>query len=307
MQLGRESILRLYRFLTQPMRNRLKRQLTSSATWPAGVLFYHRVADTDVNAWAISRHDFARHLEWLSANAKVVSLASIQSSQQEKSRKELHVALTFDDGYSESVQNALPLIVDRGWPCTFFVSSHFLETGLPFPHDISRGYAHAPNSIDQVKWMAARGIEIGCHTHTHANLGYGLSKATLRREIVDSRKKLQDLSGQPVRYFAFPYGMPENMSADAIDTVYEAGFDGFASAYGDWNFVGDDSYHIRRIHGNQGLQSIANWLSLDPRKFRRKLHMAYLPKNLKGQKQQPFAVFPAMDVSVQPETTQRVG
>lgn len=242
-------------------------------------MFYHRVADSDLaNDWTISRKNFIKHLDWLSINSRIVSVADIQASQKSACRLSPEVAITFDDGYFETTQYAIPLLLDRGLNCTYFVSTHFVESGLPFPHDISRGYPHAPNTIEQIRWMASRGIEIGGHTHTHANLGIGLSSTTLRREIWDARKRLQDWSGQAIRYFAFPYGMPENMSHDAIDMVYDAGYTGFLSAYGDWNFIGDDSFHLRRIHGQSNLQFIANWLSLDPRKFRRRHNLVYSPR-----------------------------
>jgi peptidoglycan/xylan/chitin deacetylase (PgdA/CDA1 family) len=86
-------------------------------------------------------------------------------------------------------------------------------------------------------------------------------------EIRDCRHKLQDWSGQDVRYFSFPYGLQSNMSQAAVDTVYEAGFDGFVSAYGAWNFVGNDYFHIRRIHAVREIELLQNWLTLDPRKI----------------------------------------
>jgi hypothetical protein len=42
------------------------------------------------------------------------------------------------------------------------------------------------------------------------------------------------------------------------------------SAYGEFNRPQTDLWHIRRIHGDPGMLRLKNWLTLDPRKLRRK-------------------------------------
>ena len=49
--------------------------------------------------------------------------------------------------------------------------------------------------------------------------------------------------GSDVRYFAFPYGQHENLSAAAFRVAFEAGYEGVCSAYGGYNFPGDDPFH----------------------------------------------------------------
>ena len=70
-----------------------------------------------------------------------------------------------------------------------------------------------------------------------------------------------------MRYFAFPYGQHENLSADAFRVAVDAGYDGVCSAYGGYNFPGDDPFHIRRIHADPELIRLKNWLTVDPRKL----------------------------------------
>ncbi len=69
--------------------------------------------------------------------------------------------------------------------------------------------------------------------------------------------------------------MPANISQEAIDVVIESGFKGFLSAYGGWNWPGEDDFHLQRIHGDPGLASLTNWLTLDPRKLRRGSQLIY--------------------------------
>jgi hypothetical protein len=90
---------------------------------------------------------------------------------------------------------------------------------------------------------------------------------------------LEALTGKPIRYFAFPYGDLQHMSQVAIDVLREANLKGMCSAYGEFNRPNTDLWHIRRIHGDSGMLRLKNWLTLDPRKLRRK-------------KQFPFAFSP---------------
>ncbi|XZE44716.1 polysaccharide deacetylase family protein [Pirellulaceae bacterium SH467] len=265
--ISREIALSLYRWSTMRTRLHLAKQFEASGTYPAAVLFYHRVADTHPNAWSISNANFIQHLNWVQQHARFASLSDIRKSQSNGHRRIAMVSLTFDDGYSDNCQRAIPEILDRKIPCTYFVSTHFVESGEPFPHDRAAGVPLRPNTIEEIRRMASQGITIGGHTHTHLDLGKTLSSEQLRREISDSRKKLQDWSQQPVSYFAFPYGLKENISQQSIDAVLEAGFECFLTAAGGLNWPGEDTIHLQRIHGDPGMAALTNWLTLDPRKL----------------------------------------
>jgi hypothetical protein len=47
----------------------------------------------------------------------------------------------------------------------------------------------------------------------------------------------------------------------------QAGYEGVCSAYGGYNFPGDDAFHLQRIHGDDDMLRMKNWLSVDPRKL----------------------------------------
>jgi peptidoglycan/xylan/chitin deacetylase (PgdA/CDA1 family) len=271
----REIALSLYRWSTMKTRTSIARRYMALGSYPASILFYHRVADPHPNAWTISNANFIRHLDWIAKHARFASLDDIRKSQLNGHRSVAMVGLTFDDGYSENCDIAIPTLIERKIPCTYFVTTHFVETGEPFPHDITAGHPLRPNSIAEVKRMAESGIAIGAHSHSHIDFGKPLSDAQLKTEINDVRKKLQDWSQQPVRYFAFPYGLKQNFSQRAIDCVFEAGFECFVSAAGGLNWPGQDANHMERIHGDPGMAALANWLTLDPRKLKLQCPISY--------------------------------
>ena len=275
MSILHSSMLQSYRLVTHRWRRRIRDELTRNRQLPAAILFYHRVADTDPNDWTIGRGDFDRHLDWIADHGRFATIGEIQQGQKAGQRAELQVAITFDDGYAENCDWALPRLLNRGVPCTYFVTVDQAARQYAFPHDVRRGRPLPVNNVEQIREFAQRGIEIGCHSWSHLDLGLPHDAATLRREIVDSRAALQDWTGQSIDFFAFPFGMPQNVSQAAIDAVCEAGYRGFVSAYGGWNWPGEDAFHLQRIHGDPGIVRLSNWLTLDPRKLRRGSRIAY--------------------------------
>jgi hypothetical protein len=88
----------------------------------------------------------------------------------------------------------------------------------------------------------------------------------LREELLVPQQELEHITGRPVRYFAFPYGQHPNLSQAAFDLARTA-YAGACSAYGGYNFPGDDPFHIQRIAVDDELIRMKNWLTLDRRKL----------------------------------------
>jgi peptidoglycan/xylan/chitin deacetylase (PgdA/CDA1 family) len=115
--------------------------------------------------------------------------------------------------------------------------------------------------------MAAAGVEIGCHTNTHADLGQVTDLQQLRYEVCTAKDDLEAAIGRPVRYFAFPFGRYANLNATAFVLGKQAGYVGICSAYGGYNFPGDDSFHIQRIPADSSMIRLKNWVTQDPRRL----------------------------------------
>jgi peptidoglycan/xylan/chitin deacetylase (PgdA/CDA1 family) len=252
---------------TRPYRAWLRWRLACEERLPWIVLFYHRVAERSDDCWTCSRETFEREMRWLKRNVRLVSLDEGQWRIRSGRSSELCVSVTFDDGYAENCDFAIPLLLEMQIPCTYFVASRFVLDAQPFPHDVALGRPRMPNTPDQLREMARSGIEIGAHTRTHADLG-SLHGTALRDEIVGSRQDLEDLLGNTIDKFAFPYGMPANMNHEAFQVARQAGFTAVCSAYGAMNFPESDPFHVERVHGDAEFARMRNWVSLDPRKLR---------------------------------------
>jgi peptidoglycan/xylan/chitin deacetylase (PgdA/CDA1 family) len=235
---------------------------------PVRILFYHRIAGDNPNAWTMRPKSFAAQVDWLRERFDLISLAAAQERIASGQNRWPAASITFDDGYADNRRGAIPLLLKYRIPFTYFVSTNHVLRGESFPHDVKAGRPLAVNTLAHLGELVAAGAEIGAHTRNHADLGSIASVEQLRNEIVGSKHELEDALGVAVRYFAFPYGQHANMSGAAFRIAYEAGFSGVCSAYGGYNFPGDDPFHLRRFHADEEFIRFVNWMTVDPRKLR---------------------------------------
>jgi len=118
--------------------------------------------------------------------------------------------------------------------------------------------------------MADAGIEIGVHGYTHCSMGAIADPAQLEQEVLTAGRTLEDLLGRRMRYFSFPFGFPANVAAAALTMAWRAGYEAVCSACGGYNLPGRDDFLLARIHGEDGLARLRNWITVDPRKLERR-------------------------------------
>lgn len=263
---AREIARYAYYYGTYPLRCICRARLEASGQAPLCVLFYHRVADCHPNEWSIGNAEFRRQMLWLKKNVDVVSLEEIQHRMRSGRNDRVAVAVTFDDGYAENCEHAIPFLIENEIPMTYFVTLDFVVSGRPFPHDADRGIPLPINTIDQIRDMANSGIEIGAHTRNHCDVAAIDNAETLIDEIVTASTELSQLVDRPIRYFAFPYGQTHNLSAAAVHLAKAHGMLGVCSAYGAYNFPGADPFHIQRFHADSQFIRLKNWMTIDRRK-----------------------------------------
>jgi peptidoglycan/xylan/chitin deacetylase (PgdA/CDA1 family) len=261
-------VLGAYYCVTLPVRHRAATKREAQRTEPLRIVFYHRVADEHPNEWTISTRAFARQIQWLRRRFDILSLADAQKRIAAGYNRFPTACITFDDGYADNMRYAVPLLLEHDIPFTYFVSSNHVLKRKPFPHDVNADQPLAPNTPQDLCKLASAGVEIGAHTRSHIDLGGKLKKGKLVEEIARCKRDLEQAIDHPVRYFAFPYGKHANLSAAAFRVAFEAGYAGVCSAYGGYNFPGDDPFHLRRIHADPEMIRFKNWLTVDPRKVR---------------------------------------
>ncbi len=121
-----------------------------------------------------------------------------------------------------------------------------------FVDDVARRAEVIPPSdqmltSDQLRSLRARGQDIGAHTVSHPILRT-LTRDDARREIEDSKRKLEGVLGEPVRLFAYPNGKPgEDYVEESVELAREAGFDAAVSTRWGVSTKLTDPFQLRRF------------------------------------------------------------
>ena len=106
----KSGLLGAYYYATLPGRWWSNKQAARAGMAPVMVIYYHRVADRTPNGWTISNSRFRCQIDWLEANFDLVSLDEVQRRVR-KGNDRAAVSITFDDGYAENCEHALPLLI----------------------------------------------------------------------------------------------------------------------------------------------------------------------------------------------------
>jgi peptidoglycan/xylan/chitin deacetylase (PgdA/CDA1 family) len=173
------------------------------------IFTYHRICDVPRAAdplqlcahprdfEAVLRYLTTRHCRFVSFDQAVEAVLVKQAPPQKLA------CLTFDDGYADFYHNALPLLRKYGATATVFMVAG--RIGESNRWDDHYGLPPAPLlDAQQIRELAAHGIDFGSHTLTHPRLT-SLYSASLQREIVESKRRLEDLLGKPVNSFCYPH------------------------------------------------------------------------------------------------------
>lgn len=184
---------------------------------------WHRIGEAE-DGLTTTLSDFRRHLDVLEEwGAHILPLREAYELLAADALPDRAVALTFDDGYASVVEQAWPLLRERGLPATLFAVSGCLAPGARFPWDARTDDAELTRlmTAPQLVRAAAEGLDIGSHTVSHRWLP-GLSMAEVHTEVRRSRGDLEDLLGREIRSFAYPMGGWNGPIRDAVEA---AGYD----------------------------------------------------------------------------------
>jgi peptidoglycan/xylan/chitin deacetylase (PgdA/CDA1 family) len=182
------------------------------------ILFYHRVAD-EPDPLAISPARFRAQMDVLGElGYRVVDVVSGAGMLVRGDGLDRVVALSFDDGYRDVAENALPVLERHGFSATVFVATGVIDGTATYSW-----YARQPPLLgweDLVALDGASPLSFEAHTVTHPNL-VALDAGAAEREIAGSKTALEDRLGRAVSGFCYPAGL---FGARERELVARAGF-----------------------------------------------------------------------------------
>ena len=214
---------------------------------PVPILMYHQVSPKPTAAFAkytVTVKAFAAQMRWL-AVARYTPLtieALVAAWQGQRALPRRPVVITFDDGFRDCMEFAVPILRQHGFSAVFFLVAGLMGR-------TSRWMLHTSGvEFPLMDWAAARaleshGIECAAHSMTHPALADQPAAAS-RAELVECRQLLEDRLGREVRHLAYPFG---SVSTGVRALAAEAGYVAACTTENGLAAEGDDRLRLPRV------------------------------------------------------------
>jgi peptidoglycan/xylan/chitin deacetylase (PgdA/CDA1 family) len=208
------------------------------------IVAYHSIVPNAVpgDPYALTAQALREHVLWLlDSGFEIVPLSALVERLRPagSGRGGRRVVLTFDDGYRDFATHAVPVLRDFGLPATVFLVTGLLGKAAAWS---AGGSGAALMTEAEVRACVGRGIRLGSHTCTHADLPT-LGEEALRRELSDSRRRMEEL-GEDFFALSYPWGRCGSREAAAAK---EAGYHCAVGVCDDADGPGADPYRLRRL------------------------------------------------------------
>jgi peptidoglycan/xylan/chitin deacetylase (PgdA/CDA1 family) len=177
------------------------------------VLCYHAVDPMWSAPISVDPQLFERHCAWLAMRRSVVPLDALVVA----GRRDRQVSITFDDGFASVYDHAFPALLRHGLTATVFVVAGTLTAGGRRIDWLDRPPTTGPPPTltrEQLLEMRKAGIRIGSHGFAHADLT-ALGDDEAEGDLIESRRLLEDLLGEPVPFVAYPRGRHDRRVREA--------------------------------------------------------------------------------------------
>ncbi len=178
------------------------------------VLVYHSI-NNDKSNLSLKIDNFEKQIKFLyKSGFKTVSFDEIDKNKKKQ------IIITFDDGYKDTCQFALPILKKYNFKATCFLVSNLI--GKKNSWDSLRDdfiSKNLMNTEDINEWIK-NGMFIGSHSHNHADLTK-LNKLDLEKDLDFSKKILEDKFGKEINNFCYPFGKVNKYVYEAVKKKFK--------------------------------------------------------------------------------------
>lgn len=236
-------------------------KLLASVVAPGGrlgglsILIYHRVlsAPDPMNPDEPDAETFEWQMATVASHFAVLPLAEAIERLYRGTLPPRAAAITFDDGYADNVDVALPVLLRYGLPATFFVATGFLDGGRMWNDSIIEAVRRAPGAV-------LRTAESGGEIYPIRNAEQRYRAAT---SLIRSYKHLPPTErARAVRYFtdAIDVALPRTlmMTSAQVRTLVDHGMDvgGHTANHPILTALSDDDVRTEIVAGKRRLEEI---------------------------------------------------
>jgi len=166
------------------------------------ILMYHaietKLGNQFDNIFSVSKNSFKSQIETLYQD-NAVDFISFNASSMEVDKTKLKISITFDDGFSDNLYYAAPMLVEKSIPFTVFVTSD----------NVKYNKNKYLNRKELYELSQLPNVTIGSHGMTHRSLN-SIKDVELKNELVGSKIFLEDVIGKEVISISYPSGEYDN-------------------------------------------------------------------------------------------------
>lgn len=212
----------------------------------SAILTYHSLDDSG-SVISTPPSQFQRQMEFLAASG--IPVVPLNQALDRPGS----VAITFDDGFRNILDHAVPALERQRFPATVFVVSDYCGRRNNWPSQ-SAGIP----SLPLMSWEELAGLpalmSVGAHTATHPNL-MRLSASECEQEMSECQTRIEQSLGRPVRWLAYPYGASSSkvraLASQHFDLAVGTSLRFLPTEYDPLDLPRIDTYYLR------------GWLSLE--------------------------------------------
>lgn len=182
------------------------------------VLYYHSVKESADNEVTIKPETLRAELKYIQDQGYItLTIRQLKDYILNNSPiPEKGILITFDDGYMDNYYSAFPILKEFNMTATIFCITSELDGSYYL-------------SKEAIKEMSDYGIDIESHTATHPHLNE-LNYDKQLKELVESKKTLEEITGKEINSIAYPFG---DFNDNSVKAAKEAGYTlGFTTKLG---------------------------------------------------------------------------
>lgn len=226
------------------------------------VFMYHRIVRCDYDGgdrYAVSEDNFRKQLKILDVlNFTPITFEDYQLYLEDKlTLPRKPVILTFNNGYRNTYEVAIPILREFDMKAVIYATGN-RNLSYAFWEQENEKETLPLMTDDQLIEVHKEGFEIGAHSMTHPSLPM-LSGEEQVKEIIGSKESLEQLLGEEVLSFAYPYG---SFNDETYEITKKAGFRFACGIHSGPVKFGDDTFNIQRLKVGYNTGRIAYLMKL---------------------------------------------